>query len=125
MRFDFSQFILNLDNQPIPNRRDPNNPRESAPPMSLSTVCVNALLGFDPQEDARLEGTEKLRRFNLAQKLYNGGWVEVTAEEVALLKTLVNRMYAPLIVGRVWQVLESNDSQHPATERVEKSADVS
>lgn len=74
-------------------------------PLTLRSACVDALLGTY-QDEASLSGEEKYRRFQLAAKLSGSDEVDLTAEEIAQLKKLVGRAWAPLVVGRVYELLE-------------------
>jgi hypothetical protein len=51
-------------------------------------------------------GDEKVRRYRLARKLFNASKVELTPEDVVLLKSLIGQIYGPLVVGQVWDLLD-------------------
>lgn len=74
-------------------------------PLTLGSACVDALLGAY-QDEAALPGEEKYRRFQLATKLSSSDEVDLTAEEIAQLKKLVGKAWSPLVVGRVYELLE-------------------
>jgi hypothetical protein len=75
-------------------------------PISLDTLSVNALLMTDKQE-LSLPGVEKLKRFNLAQKIYaSPEKVELTEEELKLVKDQIGKYYTVLIIGTAWEMLE-------------------
>jgi len=77
--------------------------------LSLKVVSVNSLLA--PFEvDKNLSGEEKLRRYLLATKIHAGGEVDLTAEDISLLKLLIGRGYSALIVGQAFLMLESDAS---------------
>lgn len=73
-------------------------------PLTLRRVCVEALLAQHPGETA--DGTEKLKRFQLAQKIHGGDAVDLAAEEVVLVKRLIGVAYAPLASGQAWLMLD-------------------
>lgn len=84
-------------------------------PITLAGIAVNALLAQHEDERA-LPGADKVKRYKLAQKIHDAaGEMDVTAEDVALLKTLIGKTYPPLLVGLAWQILEAD----PATEVVD------
>lgn len=84
-------------------------------PITLAGIAVNALLAQHEDERA-LAGADKVKRYKLAQKIHDAaGEMDVTAEDVALLKTLIGKTYPPLLVGLAWQILEAD----PAAEVVD------
>ncbi len=73
-------------------------------PAVLKGVIVDALMAVF-QDEPNLSGEEKMKRFLLAEKVYNGVG-EYSAEEVALMKKLIGKAYTPIIVGQAWKILE-------------------
>jgi len=99
MQVDFSQPLITISGEPL------YEDKEQSKSVLLKTICVNALLGvYD--DDAKLSGEEKLRRYQLAGRLYKGGTCEVTTEEVVLLKQLSARAYPALVCGQAMLLLE-------------------
>lgn len=97
MKIDFDAVLLDLKGEIM---------KDGDAPVSLKTVAVNAL--FAPFPDEReIDGTEKAKRFNLGLRIDVGGEVEVSAEEVSLVKKLIGKAYPVLIVGRAYQLIEA------------------
>ena len=97
MKVDFSKELIGYDGEPL---------REGDKAITLSMVCCNALMN-QTEEDAKLPGEEKLRRFDLATMIYaSKEAADLKIEDVSLLKTLVGKLYGPLVVGPVWKLLE-------------------
>jgi hypothetical protein len=96
MKIDFNKQLLDMDNKSIMEAKDK--------PLLLDKVCVNAVLSEIPDE--KTTGESKLLRFKLAKKIYGASEVEVTAEEIVLIKDRVGKQYLPLIVGQVFEYLE-------------------
>ena len=72
----------------------------------LSRLAVNALL-MTYEDERSLSGEDKVKRFKLAQQINDAdGDVEVTAEQVSLLKSLIAKAYTPLVVGQSYEILE-------------------
>jgi hypothetical protein len=65
---------------------------------------VEALLR--PTEDK--DGAAKYRLYTLAQKVSAGGSVELPVEDVAILKQKIGENFAPMVVGRAYDLLEAN-----------------
>jgi len=73
--------------------------------LDLKSAASSALLGN--YQDERIEGAEKVLRYKLAMKIFGAGEeVELTAEEIALIKKLIARMFSVLITGQAWEYLE-------------------
>ena len=73
---------------------------------TLGKMMIESLLATFKDEE-NLSGDEKLKRWQLAIKIKNADvMVELTVEEVALVKKLVGKAYGTIIVGQVWELLE-------------------
>lgn len=98
MNIDFSKPILSLTGEPV---------RISETDiLTLKSVATGALLSAHP-DDAGLPGEEKARRFNLALSIERAtASIDIKVEDVAIIKKLVGRDYAPLVVGRAYELLE-------------------
>ncbi len=76
-------------------------------PATVRGACIEALLAVF-QDEQNLSGEEKLKRFQLALKVKESQPVaDFTVEELSLMKKLVGKAYAPLIVGQTYTILES------------------
>lgn len=94
---DFSKVLTGLDGQPL---------KDGDKEIPLSVVCVNALRGvYRGEED--LSGVEKEKRYKLCERIYEQGEVEISIEELALIKNLVGKGYPVDIVGPAYALLES------------------
>ena len=77
--------------------------------LTLGTVCCNALLVADPSDK---KADSKVKKFNMAVKLADKDSVDVTAEEIVLLKSCINTAYEqPLIVGQALNLLDACGSE--------------
>ena len=77
------------------------------PVATLGAVSVNALVATY-QDEQRLSGEDKVKRWELAMRIKKlpSGAADLTAEEVALIKSLIAKAYGPIIVGQAWAMLE-------------------
>ena len=72
--------------------------------VTLGVACVNALLAPDPKE-TNLDN--KVKKYHLHLRMFEKEEVEVTADEIVLLKNCINVAYSqPLVVGRANDLLE-------------------
>lgn len=99
MKVNFDTILLTLDGRQM-NDKDTNEP------LSLKTICVDALLVVDSRE--KLDGEEKIKRYILAQEIYQGKKDSLSAEEVVLLKELIGRYYSTIVVGQVFPMLDDS-----------------
>ena len=98
MKIDFGQELRTINGDPVPEG-DANSK-----PATLRFVSVNALL--NPASE-QIAGEEKVKRFDLAMQIHkSNGSIELTVENVSLVKKLVGEQYTPLIVGQAWRMLE-------------------
>lgn len=98
MKVDFNYVIRDLKGEAVLDGKDE---------FTLKTVACNALLMPYPDEQ-QLSGTDKYRRFKLADKISsaNGEDVDLSAEEVTDLKKLIAKAFSPLVVGRAFDKLD-------------------
>jgi hypothetical protein len=100
MLVNVNTVLTQLNGDPVMDMDGKGNAVEATVKMAL----VNAVLS-PVQTDKPMD---KFRKDELARKIYNtDGEVELTAEEVVLLKDRVGESYAPIIVGQVWRLLEN------------------
>jgi len=97
MKVNVDLTLKNIDGSVLIDR----NEKGEAVEAILKTALINAVL--TPVE--REKGVEKVRKFQLAQRLYAGGEVDLTLDDVKLLKERVGDVYSPLIVGQIYELL--------------------
>ena len=96
MKIDFSAVIKDLDGDPV---------KDGEKDATLGRVACTALLASYADEQ-NLAAEDKVRRFRLAEIAAKGGEREVKVEDVALIKTLIGKAFAPLVVGRAYDSIE-------------------
>ena len=72
---------------------------------TLKASIVNALLAVN-EASHKQPGTEKLAKFKLAEKINKGGEITLSSDEVVKIKESVSSSYGPLVVGRVFTVID-------------------
>lgn len=109
MKRDFRPTLKTLSGKDLmteDTRMEGDNEVKFKRPMTLAHAAVTALQIAFPDEKPEL--VEKMRRFKLAQRIHDApGPVDVDAEEVALIKALIVKIYPPLVVGRSVELLEA------------------
>ena len=103
MKIDFSAILLNLRDEPL--MQPGENGALSTAPATLAWIASEALLRATDDKD----GQKKYKLYALAMKVGNGGEVDLKAEDVALLKQKIGEQFAPLVVGRAFDLLGEGD----------------
>jgi len=62
---------------------------------------INVLRG-----DETLAAEQKVKMFELAMRIHGAEQIELTAEDVSLIKERVGKAYPPMVVGRVFQAID-------------------
>ncbi len=80
----------------------------SLKPMTFAAVACDSLIGaFDGDDKAPVE--TKIRRMKLAQRLVDGGDLELTIDEAKEIKDRVNKLFVgALVPARMAEFLEGN-----------------
>ncbi len=95
---------INID-APVLNQYGEKAPRkEGSKEHLLVRHCfIDALV----LNDQAIDGTEKLVRYRLAQKVAKSGEViELTLEEGVKMKELIGKSYGPQVYGQIYDMIE-------------------
>lgn len=108
MKVDFHKGLTTIKgNEPLKQKQDDGTFAE----MTLEDVCVQALLSPYPDEQ-NLSMEDKNKRYKIAASISRtaeGEETNLKSEDVTLIKTLVAKAFAPLVVGQVIAALEGDD----------------
>jgi len=101
---NFNDVLKNLRGEEL---KDVTDGKEQ--PITLKTVCVEALLTSYPKEE--LSGTEKMKRYRIAKKIddLNGEALLLSVDELKQVKDLVGTRFSPLIVGAAYAILDPTE----------------
>lgn len=85
----------------------------SEKPLTFRTAMVQALSHEAPPNPRTGEqsetGESRFRRWNIASKIQNANdEVELSVEDVSLVKTKVGEAFVMVVVGPVWTLIESS-----------------
>jgi len=98
MKIDFNVSLKDLRGKALVS--------ETKELITLRMCAVNAVLALG-ENDHDMLGEEKVRRWKLAKLIYDGDKeIEISTEDIALVKKLIAKVYAPLVVGQAWEILE-------------------
>ena len=98
MFIDTTTTIKSLDGKTM--KGDDGN--GNAIDVIAKTIMVNAVL--DPV--AKESGVDKIRKYELAKKIYANDKVDLNEEDIKLIKERVGTIYAPLVVGQIFELLK-------------------
>ena len=101
MKVNLNVPLLDLDGKPSLD--------EFGKSISLKESCANALIAIKRDGSVGLneEDSLKLTKFNLALKINAAKEeIELTPEEVVMIKQAVNSFNGPLVYGRVCEILK-------------------
>jgi hypothetical protein len=98
MMLDVSKVLVRFDGKPLMDVDD----NGASVDATVRRALVNALLAPN-QKDS---GVQKIQKYELARRIYTTDMVEVSAEEVVVLKKQVEELYPPLVCGQLCAMLE-------------------
>lgn len=104
MSIDFGAVLLNLSGTPMKETLESEE-------LTLGTACVNALLSQTTDAQGKtVSGTEKYKQADLAHKIYKAVMAKkslcLSINEVTMLKQITGTMYLPIVVKRIWDLLD-------------------
>lgn len=102
MKLNTLTVLKNVDGEPL---IEPDAKGEVSE-VVLRKVLVNALM-IPAEKDT---GTQKVEKYMLAMDIQKNDEVEVTPEQIVLLKSAVEKPYGPIVVGPVWNLLDQKDA---------------
>lgn len=103
MKIAFDEILCNLAGIPL---------NGGGKELTLKMVAINALMAEYPDE--RTPPGEKFARYALSRRIYKGNY-EFRSEEIAKLKTLIEKNFEPIVVGAAFSVL-SGETQFDVPE---------
>ena len=100
MKLNVSTVLKALDGSNLVDR--------AQKPVTLKEVVIEALL--NPLGSDAMGGQEKYSMMKLAEKVHrSAGEVDVTVEELVLIKNRVGCVCTPLVTGRAFDLLEGRE----------------
>lgn len=102
MKIKFNQFILDEQDEPIKVPGKPN--------LTLRDVCINSLLS-NQQEDKEKEKFERYEVFQKIKKADKEGMVDLSTEEIVIIKKAIGIFQPPLLLGQAFNMLENKSSK--------------
>jgi len=102
---DFNQPVLDINDAEIQSEGEDG----TVETLRLGDVCVNALMAT--LQDDNADGTQKLKRFNLARKIkgridedYQA--IQINSKNKTMILDMAGKVYGTMIYGRLHEALE-------------------
>lgn len=113
MKIDVTQQLAELDGTPMMTGRQVcqtcGQVVGKSEPMTVRLAATRALTAQFRDEQG-LTGDEKWPRFHLALKITDEDEPDLKAEDIVLIKKLIGWMYGPVVVGRMWTILDPQEA---------------
>ncbi len=98
MKIDTNQTLKALNGEVLKD----NDGQGNAVDATLKMAVVNALLAPVQKET----GLDKVKKYELATRIYKNDEVELSSEDIVLIKKCVGDNFAPIVVGQIFNILE-------------------
>ena len=102
---DFNQPVLDMNDAEIQSEGEDG----TVETLRLGDVCVNSLMAT--LQDDNSDGTQKLKRFNLARKIkgridedYQS--IQINSKNKTMILDMAGKVYGTMIYGRLHEALE-------------------
>ena len=111
MKIDVTQQLRKLNGEPLANTTEAcrlcGRPQEENPVVLRDVLC-SALMASKRDQNA-VDGKKQVEQYELALKIQREDKVELSTQDAGKLQNLVAEIYAPLVTGQVWLILEGDD----------------
>lgn len=100
MKIDFDQKLKTLDGKDLKIA----NTEET---VDLKTICIQALVNATEGQQP-LSADDKIKYYNLALKIFQGGKIDLEVNDIATIKKLIGESRAMniIVVGQSYLMLE-------------------
>lgn len=105
MKIKLNRKLVDLDGKELPTSEDGG---KTVIPLTLGVVCVEALLRPVAQGEPAESAAQKLDVYELALKMHKKEEVELTPEQVVLVRAKLNVAWpAPLVSAQASKMLDN------------------
>lgn len=98
MKVKVNQVLKTIDGQTMKD----NDGKGNAIDATVKLAIVNAVLSPVDKET----GVDKVKKYELAKKVFNADEVDLNEEDIKLIKTCVGDNFAPIVVGQIFELLK-------------------
>lgn len=93
-----NQVLKTMDGQAMKD----NDGKGNAIDATVKLAIVNAVLSPVEKES----GVDKVKKYELAKKVFNADEVDLNEDEIKLIKDSVGKGFAPIVVGQIFELLK-------------------
>jgi hypothetical protein len=93
-KIDLNAFILNAEGEQVGD-------------MTVRKAIIVAFQALHP-DDESMSGDEKYGHFQIMQKVAKAPTVALSLQEKSMIKERIGKVMTPVIVGRVWPILDES-----------------
>jgi len=109
MNINVTQQLQDLDGTPMITGKQMcqmcGQPIGNNESLTVRVAAVKSLTAIF-RDEQELPGEEKVKRFHLALKITDEDEPDLKADDIVLIKKVVGKMYGPVVVGRMWTILD-------------------
>ena len=98
MLVNVNQSLKTIDGQAMKD----NDGQGNAIDATIKMAIVNAILSPVKNES----GVDKVKKYELAKKVYASDEVDLNEDEIKLIKERVGESFAPIVVGQIFELLK-------------------
>lgn len=98
MKANVNQPLKTLDGQTMKDADSSGNVVDATVKMAI----VNAVLSPVQKEN----GVDKVKKYELARKIYGNDEVDLNEGEIKLIKDRVGEVFPPIVVGQIYELLK-------------------
>lgn len=99
---NFTEVLTDMEGKPLTESSKLPGSNGAVVDVTLRKICQNALLSNDP----KMSGEEKIKRYILAQRIQQQDLMELSADDISLIKKEIAIYFSPLIVGKAYELLD-------------------
>lgn len=102
MKIKLMDILRTFDGQPLVDK----DPKGNIFELNVKTIVLEALLRVHAADD-RLSGIDKMKRFDLAKRVFDTTEeIDLSHEDIILLKEAIGLKLPVLIVGQMYKILD-------------------
>jgi len=98
MKVKVNQVLKTFDGQAMKD----NDGKGNAIDATVKLAIVNAVLSPVDKET----GVDKVKKYELAKKVFNADEVDLNEDEIKLIKDSVGKSFTPIVVGQIYELLK-------------------
>lgn len=81
---------------------------ENEKPILLRTLIINAL-NYVPKDGKKATPEEQMDIYQLSVKAHNENEIELSSEQISIIKKNMSEMFSPVIAGQACMILEGKE----------------